>query len=183
MAAQLKVSELDIQSTLTVFLISYGLTQLFVGSLLDSFGRYRIGLVSMVLFSATCFVIAMSHSLEIIYLMRIIQGMTAATIIVAKRAYFVDVYKGEKLKHLLSLFTIIWSLGPITAPFIGGYLETIFGWESNFILLGVLVMVCTVLDFIYSSETLNKAIKFNRPWYHRRSYRQSRIKIHPFHEG
>ncbi|RZL12349.1 MAG: MFS transporter, partial [Pedobacter sp.] len=42
MAADLKVSDIQVQLTLTLFLISYGVAQLFVGSLLDAFGRYRI---------------------------------------------------------------------------------------------------------------------------------------------
>jgi len=161
MANQLGVQEVQIQSTLTFFLVSYGLSQLFMGSVLDSFGRYRIGLFSMVVFSVASFIIALSVSINVILLMRVIQGISAATIIVAKRAYFVDVYRGDKLKHLMSLFTIIWSVGPIAAPFLGGYLDQFFGWQSNFILLGGLVMTCAVFDWIFGSETLRVPVKFN----------------------
>jgi multidrug resistance protein len=161
MANQLGVQEVQIQSTLTFFLVSYGLSQLFMGSILDSFGRYRIGLFSMVIFSAASFVIALSVSINVILLMRVIQGISAATIIVAKRAYFVDVYSGDKLKHLMSLFTIIWSVGPIVAPFLGGYLDQFFGWQSNFLLLGGLVLTCAFLDWIFGSETIKVPVQFN----------------------
>ncbi len=161
MAAALHITEAQVQFTLTAFLISYGVSQLFVGSVLDSFGRYRIGLVSLLIFSAASLTIALTTNLYVIFAMRFIHGITAALIIVAKRAYFVDVFEGERLKHYLSLFTIIWSVGPIVAPFIGGYLEQLLGWQSNFYLLAGLSFVLLVLDWIFSRETLLKPIDFN----------------------
>jgi MFS transporter, DHA1 family, multidrug resistance protein len=41
-----------IQLTLSIFMISYGLSQLLVGGFVDSYGRYYPNLVSMLVFSA-----------------------------------------------------------------------------------------------------------------------------------
>ena len=41
MAGDLHVSSIQVQLTLSLFLISYGVSQLFIGSVLDSFGRYK----------------------------------------------------------------------------------------------------------------------------------------------
>lgn len=161
MAATLNVSSIEVQLTLSLFLISYGISQLFIGSILDSFGRYKISLISLLIFAAASIIIASTHHMYLIYLMRIIHGFTAGSIIVAKRAFFVDIYKGEKLKHYLSLFSIIWSTGPIIAPFLGGYLQTYFGWESNFYLLGGLALIMAILEFFYSGETLKHFSAFN----------------------
>nr|WP_207425775.1 MFS transporter [Pedobacter sp. SYSU D00535] len=154
MATSLKVSNLDVQFTLSLFLISYGVAQLFIGSIIDSFGRYKLSLACLLIFVISSVVIAETDNLYLIYVMRIIHGITVATIVVAKRAFFVDVYEGEQRKHYLSLFTIIWSSGPIIAPFIGGYLQTSFGWESNFYFLAGLATVLLVLEFLFSGETL-----------------------------
>jgi len=161
MSAVMQVSEIQVQLTLTFFLISYGVSQLFVGSILDSFGRYRISLVSLLIFAAASVVIAVTHQIYLIYLMRIIHGFTVGAIVVAKRAYFVDLFTGDKLKHYLSLFSIIWSTGPIVAPFIGGYLQNAFGWESSFYFLAGLALVLALLEFIFSGETLKHATEFN----------------------
>jgi MFS family permease len=160
MAADMQVSDIQVQLTLSLFLISYGISQLFIGSVVDSFGRYRLSLIALIIFALSCIIIATCHNIYIIYLMRILHGFTVGTIIVAKRAYFVDVFSGEKLKHYLSLFSIIWSTGPIVAPFLGGYLQTIFGWESNFYLLAGLALVMAVLELIYSGETLQHFAAF-----------------------
>ncbi|TCC97020.1 MFS transporter [Pedobacter hiemivivus] len=161
MATTMGVSSLQVQLTLSLFLISYGVSQLFIGSVLDSFGRYKLSLISLVIFAAASIVIANTHNIYLIYLMRIIHGFTVGTIIVAKRAYFVDMFTGDKLKHYLSLFSIIWSTGPIVAPFLGGYLQTAFGWESNFYFLAILAIVLAILELIYSGESLNHFSEFS----------------------
>lgn len=161
MAGVLNVSSIQVQLTLSIFLISYGVSQLFIGSVLDSFGRYKVCLVSLLIFAAASLVIALTHNIYLIYVMRVIHGLTVGAIVVAKRAYFVDVFKGDELKHYLSLFSIIWSTGPIVAPFVGGYLQTAFGWESNFYFLAGFAVVFAVLELIYSGETLVHVTEFN----------------------
>lgn len=160
MTAAMKVSSLQIQLTITVFLISYGISQLFIGSILDSFGRYRFSQISLVVFAAASFVIATTHNIYVIYGMRVIHGVTVGFVIAGKRAFFVDLFTGEKLKSYLSMFSIIWSAGPIVAPFVGGYLQTNFGWESNFYILGAVALGFAVLEFFLSGETLARPMSF-----------------------
>jgi MFS family permease len=160
MASSLQVSSIQVQFTLTLFLISYGVGQLFIGSLLDSFGRYKIGLFSLVLFILANLVIANTQSMLLIYVMRVVHGLTTAAIIVAKRAYFIDMFSGDKLKHYLSMFSIIWSTGPIIAPFVGGYFQVAFGWKSNFYFLAGFGAILAVLEIIYSGESLQHYSEF-----------------------
>ncbi|MEN0052854.1 MAG: MFS transporter [Mucilaginibacter sp.] len=154
MGADMHISSIQVQLTLTLFLISYGMAQLFLGSILDSYGRYKFSLGALVVFILASLVIATTRNIYIIYAMRIVHGIAVAIIVIAKRAYFVDVYEGERLKHYLSMFTIIWSAGPIVAPFLGGYFQTTFGWQSNFYFLAALAAVIAVLEVIYSGETI-----------------------------
>lgn len=160
MAGEMQVSDIQVQLTLSIFLISYGVAQLFIGSILDSFGRYKICLYALLIFAAASLIIAITHNIYLIYLMRIIHGLSVGAIVVAKRAYFVDLFSGDRLKHYLSLFSIIWSTGPIVAPFIGGYLQTAFGWESNFYFLAGFALVFALLEFIFSGETLRHFTDF-----------------------
>ncbi|MFD2583986.1 MFS transporter [Pedobacter vanadiisoli] len=160
MAGAMHVPNVQVQLTLSIFLISYGVSQLFIGSVLDSFGRYKICLYALLVFAAASIIIATSHNIYLIYLMRVIHGITVGAIVVAKRAYFVDLFEGEQLKHYLSLFSIIWSTGPIIAPFIGGYLQTAFGWESNFYFLAGFAAVFALLELIFSGETLRHFTDF-----------------------
>lgn len=161
MGAQLKITSLQVQLTLTAFLVSYGIAQLFIGAFLDTFGRYKLGVTALFIFALASITIANTNNIYLIYCMRVIHGLTAATIVVSKRAYFVDVYKGEQLKSYLSVFTIIWSVGPIIAPFIGGYLQTAFSWHANFYFLAAIAGVIGILEAIFTGETLAKPVAFN----------------------
>lgn len=148
------ISRGDIQLSLVAFVVSSGIAQLFVGSLLDTFGRYNLSLSALLIFAISSFVIALSGSLPMLLTMRVIQGMSVAMIVVSKRAYFIDLYAGDQLKHYTSLFSIIWATAPIIAPFLGGLLQHYFGWQSNFYFLGGVTLVLLVLELVYSGETL-----------------------------
>lgn len=154
MATELHQPESNIQLTLSIFLISYGVTQFFAGSIVDSFGRYKISTLSLALFVITFLITATTENILVIYAMRVMHGILSGFTVVSKRAFFVDVYEGEKRKHYLSIMTIVWSVGPIIAPFIGGYLQYNFGWQSNFYALAVFCLVLLILELIFSGETL-----------------------------
>lgn len=161
MAKDLHLPESSIQLTLSLFLISYGLTQFLAGSIVDSFGRYKISMVSLALFVISFLVTATTQNIFVIYAMRILQGVLSGFAVVSKRAFFVDVYEGDERKHYLSIMTIVWSVGPIIAPFIGGYLQKIFGWQSNFYVLAGYSLILLVFELIFSGETLKKRNPFH----------------------
>ncbi len=161
MGADMHISSIQVQLTLTLFLISYGTSQLFLGSVLDSYGRYRFSTGALLVFILASIIIAVTRNIYVIYAMRIVHGITVAMIVIAKRAYFVDIYEGAQLKHYLSMFTIIWSAGPIVAPFLGGYFQHTFGWQSNFYFLAALASIIAVLELLYSGETIRHRTAFH----------------------
>jgi len=154
MSNQFHVSNSAIQLSLIIFMISSGFSQLFIGGILDSFGRFRISLISLAVFALASIVISVSPGIHLIYVMRIVQGITVSLIIVGKRAYFVDIYSGDRLRSYTSMFSIIWATAPVVAPFLGGYLQQSFGWTSNFYFLGVMAIAFLVMESCYSGESL-----------------------------
>jgi MFS transporter, DHA1 family, multidrug resistance protein len=161
MATYFSQSEKNIQLTLTFFLISYGISQFITGTIMDSFGRRNFILVSLLVFSASCIIIAASDSLSLIYAMRILQGITTGFIVVAKRAFFVDVYRGEQRQRYLMAIVIVWSFAPIIAPFVGGYLQYYFNWKAVFYILAGYGFLMLILEYIFTGETLVNARHFS----------------------
>ncbi len=154
MVSDLHVSAADIKLTMTIFLISYGIGQLLLGRLVDSYGRYQINLVSLSVFILCNVGIILTSRIDLILLMRSIQGLAIALIMVSRRAFFIDVYAGEKRKYYTSLLTVVWSTAPIIAPFAGGYLQSGLGWRANFYFLAIYAFVMLVLELIYGGETI-----------------------------
>jgi MFS family permease len=161
MAKGLQVEESSIQLTLTCFFISYGISQLLVGSLLDSIGRFKPAMYALVAVIITSMLIGFTSNIQLICLLRVIQGIAVSFVVVSKRAFFVDMYSGDKLKNYLSYFTIIWSCGPIIAPFLGGYLQKYFHWQANFWFLAVYALVMLIFELIYSGETIKARKQFD----------------------
>ncbi|MCQ9633920.1 MFS transporter [Chryseobacterium sp. WG23] len=161
MARELSVSEKDIQITLTSYLLSYGISQLFVGGILDSIGRYRPKLLALFLLVVSSILITMTDSILLICLLRILQGVAVSVLVVATRAIFVDIYDSEKVKHYLSYFTIVWSCGPILAPFLGGYLEKLFNWHANFHFLALYAGIIFLFEWFFSGESLPQKKKLD----------------------
>jgi len=161
MQKALHTSAFNIQLTLSYYLVSYGAGMFLAGMVVDSFGRYKVVLAALISFIVSCIAIATTHSMWVIYSMRILQGFAAAMAVVSKRAFLVDIYSGEKLKHYTSLLSIVWSMAPISAPFIGGYLEKIWGWTSNFWFLAGYAAVSLVLELSVSGEAMKTFKKFH----------------------
>lgn len=160
MAAIFGTRQADIQLSLAVFVIANGIGQLFVGSLLDSFGRYKLSTGALVVFLLTSLIIATTSDITVLLIMRVIQGVAIAMIVVSKRAFFIDLYSGSQLKHYTSLFSIMWATAPVVAPFVGGFLQQYFGWESNFYFLALVTLILLVLELVYSGETLKSPVPF-----------------------
>lgn len=160
MAQAMGSSTAEIQFSLTIFLMGYALGQFVVGNFLDSFGRWGIGTAALFLFGLASLLIACIDSVAWLNGLRLVQGLMAAVVAVAKRTFFVDVFTGDQLRGYLSSFTIIWSLGPIVAPFIGGYLQTHFGWQANFIFLAAYAWLGVGLELSRGGETLAQRQSF-----------------------
>jgi MFS family permease len=156
MVNELHTSVTSLQATLAVYLLSYGISQFLVGAIVDSFGRYKIGITAFFLFAISCFIVAATRNINLIIFLRAIQGLLIATLMICQRSFLVDLYKDEpqKLKKYTSLISIIWSTAPIIAPFVGGYIQYYFNWQSNFYFLGIYALVMMIMHLIFSGEAL-----------------------------
>ncbi|MBC9933029.1 MFS transporter [Chitinophaga qingshengii] len=161
MVQDLHTTAAMIKLTMTVYLISYGLSQLLLGSLVDSYGRYHINLAALTVFTLSNIGIILTSSLPLILFLRGIQGIAIALIMVSRRVFFIDVYTGEKRAQYTSMLNVVWSTAPIIAPFAGGYLQTAFGWRSNFYFLAVYGLVMLLFELIYGGETIKERMTFH----------------------
>lgn len=155
-----KVTEHQIQLSLVVFLISYGIGQFSAGALMDTLGRYRPLLWALALFLLSNLLIINTTNVFWLYVARVAQGVTTALISVAAKAYFVDVYKGKQQKSYTALITVVWGTAPLVAPFLGGYLQELWSWKANFYFLLLYGSLCLVFELFYGGESLKYRTDF-----------------------
>lgn len=163
MVTDLDSTVTNLQLSLTIFLLAYGISQLCVGVFIDSFGRYRACLGSLLIFAISSFIITITSDIYLVIFLRGLQGLLMAIMMISQRSFLVDLHKNEpeKLRNYTSLLSIIWSTAPVIAPFLGGYIQYYSNWKMNFYFLGVYAIVMLVLHLIFSGEALKEFKPFH----------------------
>lgn len=118
--------------TITFFIIGYTIGQFICGGLTDSFGRKKLLLIGLAIFSLSSLAIAFTHSITFLSFMRLLQGISAAFPSVIAKAMSADVFEGEALAKISAYYSAIWAFSPVAGPVAGSYLEHYFGWHTNF---------------------------------------------------
>ena len=134
-AQSLRATPIEVQQTLSVYLLAFAVMTLWHGALSDRFGRRRVILVALALFGAASAGCAFATSIEQLWLWRGLQGMTAGAGMVITRAIVRDLFDGPPAQRLIAQITMMFALAPAIAPVIGGWLQTWFGWRSVFAFL------------------------------------------------
>ena len=150
----LHASFIEVQQTLTAYMLSFGVMILWHGALSDTFGRRNVILVSLAVFAFASLGCAASHSVEYLWAFRILQGMSSGAGAVIGRAIIRDAYEGPAAAKLLSLVTMIFSIGPAIAPILGGWIVQLRDWRSIFLFLFVFTVWMLWLCYRKLPETL-----------------------------
>ncbi len=150
----LGASALEVQQTLTAYMFSFAVMILWHGALSDAFGRRSIILVSLAVFAIASLACAAVHSVEYLWVFRMLQGISAGAGVVIGRAIIRDLFEGAEAERMLSLVTMIFSISPAIAPIIGGWIVILSNWRTIFLCL--FAYTCLLLWICYRKlpETL-----------------------------
>lgn len=154
MAANLGASQVEIQQTLTAYLGAFAFMTLWHGALSDSFGRRRVVLIGLVIYTVASLGCAFATRIEHLWLLRALQGMSAGAGMVVGRAVVRDIYEGATAQKMLAHIGVMFALAPAVAPMIGGWLQVAFGWRSVFYFLTLLGAILWLSSWWVLSESL-----------------------------
>jgi MFS transporter, DHA1 family, multidrug resistance protein len=127
----LGAAEWQLQQTLSLYLLAFGAMTLVYGPLSDAFGRRRVVLTALALYTLSSVGCALAANIHWLLAMRIGQGLTASAAIVIGRAIVRDAFSGARAQKVMSQVTLLFGVAPI----LGGYLHEAYGWCSVFWLL------------------------------------------------
>lgn len=154
MMRQFQTSTSLIQLSLTACLLGLAFGQLIAGPLSDHYGRKKPLLAGFLVFALASFLIALTHSITMLIVMRFIQGLAGASGQVLSRAVARDLFSGHALTNFYAILNAVNGVFPIIAPIIGGYMIQFVPWEAVFILLGGIGLLLSGLIVIGIPETL-----------------------------
>lgn len=150
----LHTDEVMVQQTLGLFLFAFAGMMLFYGTLSDAFGRRKVILVSLVVYTLASLGAALSPGIEWLLFFRVLQGLGSGGGTVVSRAIVRDLFKGAEAQRMMSHMTMVFGLAPAIAPILGGWLQVTLGWRWVFgfsVLFGSLMLL---LCWRYLPESL-----------------------------
>lgn len=155
-AKALDASPLQMQQTLSGYLLGFAVMNLFHGALSDSFGRRPVVLWGMVVFTLASLGCALSTSIGQLVFWRTVQGLSAGAGVVVSRAIIRDMFPPSEAQRVMSQVTIFFGLAPAIAPMVGGFLFAHADWHSIFWFLVFVGTVLTVANWRLLPETLHR---------------------------
>lgn len=150
------MNELNIDGTTVGFLTAaFALTQLLVsplaGKAVDRFGRKIMIVLGLFVFGFSEFLFGIGKTVEVLFISRILGGVSAAFIMPAVTAFIADITTLETRPKALGYMSAAISTGFIIGPGLGGFLAEI-GTRVPFYTAGVLGTVAAILSIILLSE-------------------------------
>jgi MFS family permease len=129
------------------------------GALGDVFGRKKIFQLGLLLFVASCVLIALANTGGMVMAGRIIQGGAGATILACGLSLLSVANTGQEQLRAVSLWGAAAAVGAAAGRLVGGVLVDITGWQGLFWIDAVVAVLCMVLTFFTVSESRDP----NRP--------------------
>lgn len=133
--------------SVAMYMLSMSIFPLWWSSFSETLGRRTIYLVSFAMFLLWNIIAAISTSIAMLIVMRILGGGAAASVQAVGAGTIADVWETKERGRAMGIFYLGPLLGPLLAPIIGGALSEVWGWRSTqwfqAIYGGILLIVLT----------------------------------------
>jgi len=150
---EFEISRAMLSQSLAVYLVAFAFSTLIWGPIADRYGRRKVILASMILYTMGSIGCAVATNNETFMLLRIVQGLAASGGFIAGRAMIRDAHDAESAHRAMSQVMLLFALAPAIAPVLGSWLHDHLGWRSVFWFLGILGGLLAIMGF-FIKETL-----------------------------
>ncbi|MEO0357090.1 MAG: multidrug effflux MFS transporter [Pseudomonadota bacterium] len=144
----------DVHLVVTTLFLGFGMAQLFVGPMADTWGRKPVVLGSFVLVIMGAVICAVAPTFETLLLGRFIQGIGIAGPRVLATTIVRDIYAGPTMARMMSIVMLTFIMVPIFAPALGQGVQALAGWRSIFGVLAAASLVSAIWYGVAQAETL-----------------------------
>lgn len=132
--------------------------------LADQFGRKKLFISGVVLFTISSLLCGISNSLQALILFRTIQGFAAAFVVTIAMPLSAEIFPPEKRRTIMALWGAFSGLAAASGPSIGGIITQFFNWRYIFFINIPIGCICIVLTMKFIKEsydpTASKSIDF-----------------------
>lgn len=162
MAETFSTSHAMVNLTLGAYMAAFALGMLFWGPLSERTGRKPILYVALGLYIAASLLCALSNSIEMLVVFRVIQGFAGGGVTVFDTALVKDLYEGREREKVMATVMSLVIIAPMVAPVLGAFLLKIASWHAMFVVLAGFGLFATFLVTLFR-ETLEEKDRATGP--------------------
>lgn len=154
------INEMHLTGSIMGYMMAaFSLTQFimspFAGKWIDRFGRKIMIVIGLFIFSLSELIFGMGTSVGVLFLSRILGGVSAAFIMPGVTAFMADITTVEERPKSMGYISAAISLGFIIGPGIGGFIAE-FGVRAPFYFAAVISFIVAIISLIILKEPLSK---------------------------
>lgn len=154
LAHDLGTSQALAGTTITACLLGFAVGLLVAGPVSDAHGRRRPLLVGLALYVLVTVLCAVVPSIQLLLVLRFLQGATGAVGMVTGNAIVRDRATGNVAARMFALLMLANGAAPILGPVLGAQVLSFTDWRGVFLCLGVIGAAVLVVAYRRLPETL-----------------------------
>lgn len=163
-AGNLSVSADQGTWVITSFAASNAIILPLTGWLSNFFGRVRLFVFSLLLFSLTSFLCGFSSNLTMLVFFRVLQGAVAGCLIPLSQSLLVASHPPEKQGQALGFWAMIVVVAPILGPIVGGYLTYEYTWPWIFYINVPIGIFSATVAWIFLKDKESQIVRDPIDW-------------------
>lgn len=138
--------------TITIYSLGQVLIMPLAGKISDIYGRKRVFLAAIILFTATSLLCGLAQNIYMLVALRAIQAFGGGAIMPSASGIVSDHF-GHNRDRALGMFTSIFPIGGVVGPILGGIFVTYWSWRGIFLVNVPIGIALIILGAIYFPAT------------------------------
>lgn len=138
--------------SVAIYLGSSAVIQILVGPLSDRIGRRPVLLWSLGIFIFASFACIFAQNIAVFMTLRAVQAFAACGMVLS-RAIVRDTSDAQASASKIAYIAMGMAITPMVAPALGGFLDSWFGWKSNFWMIGGVGLIVWIVTYFDQGET------------------------------
>ncbi|WP_173922429.1 Bcr/CflA family efflux MFS transporter [Agromyces sp. Marseille-P2726] len=162
MAVEYETDAAGVHLTYWLYLIGFGVGQIFFGPVSDRFGRRRPLIIASSLCLVASILVALAPTLAFMATARVFQALGAAGGVVIARAIVSDTAIGLALARKLNLMVSLSMFAPVISPLLGSVVVSVLPWHVTLWMIVPVAVVVVVGVLALIPETHPRARRTDR---------------------
>ena len=162
MGGELSATQEQISWVLTSYIVAAAIMIPLSGWMADRYGRKKVLVLSVVVFTVSSALCGVAQSLGQIVLFRFLQGLAGAALVPQSQAVLLDINPPERHARAMAVWVLAVVVGPAVGPVLGGWLTENYSWRWVFFInvpFGILSTL-GLLSYLRESQTRRATFDF-----------------------